>query len=360
MGHDPPGHFTRLLHPRSGRHGDLPPGIIPVGRSVVVPANGSLPNIVLSPRSIGRVRDDPRASERFDVVHLHEPMTPAICVAALAFAQCPIVAHLARRRRPRLDARRGCKVWGFLIDRIDVRIAVSRMAAESAERWLGTGLRDRPERRRHPRARRPGRAASTGSSSSAATTRARGCRCCSARGRRSAGDRRPAAADRHRPAPVPAAPLAPALRRGRDRRARDRHERGARRASSRRRSCFVSPALGGESFGMVLVEAFAAATPVVASNIPGFADVAVAGRGDARAAGRRARRWREAVAATARATRSGGSRWAARRARSRRSATRGRTSRAGSRSIYERVAGMKRRPLARCSSRSRSSRSRSR
>ena len=38
MGHDPPGHFTRLLHPRTGRHGDLPPGIIPVGRSVVVPA----------------------------------------------------------------------------------------------------------------------------------------------------------------------------------------------------------------------------------------------------------------------------------------------------------------------------------
>jgi phosphatidylinositol alpha-mannosyltransferase len=38
---------------------------------------------------------------------------------------------------------------------------------------------------------------------------------------------------------------------------------------------FVSPALGGESFGMVLVEAFATATPVVASDIPGFADVAV-------------------------------------------------------------------------------------
>jgi phosphatidylinositol alpha-mannosyltransferase len=37
---------------------------------------------------------------------------------------------------------------------------------------------------------------------------------------------------------------------------------------------FVSPALGGESFGMVIAEAFATATPVVASDIPGFADVA--------------------------------------------------------------------------------------
>ncbi len=37
---------------------------------------------------------------------------------------------------------------------------------------------------------------------------------------------------------------------------------------------FVSPALGGESFGLVLVESFATATPVVASDIPGFAAVA--------------------------------------------------------------------------------------
>jgi phosphatidylinositol alpha-mannosyltransferase len=36
----------------------------------------------------------------------------------------------------------------------------------------------------------------------------------------------------------------------------------------------VTPALGGESFGLVLAEALACATPAVASNIPGYADVA--------------------------------------------------------------------------------------
>src|ERR687895_2726932 len=91
IGNDPPGSFTRVLHPRLGRHGTPPPDVIPVGRSVIVPANGALPNIILSPRTLFRVK---RALEReqFDLLHLHEPMTPAICVAALALAKCPIVA----------------------------------------------------------------------------------------------------------------------------------------------------------------------------------------------------------------------------------------------------------------------------
>src|SRR5204863_9907130 len=57
MGNDPPGQFTRVLHPRHGRHGAPPPDVIPIGRSVIVPANGTLPNIILSPRSLFRIRD---------------------------------------------------------------------------------------------------------------------------------------------------------------------------------------------------------------------------------------------------------------------------------------------------------------
>ena len=133
MGNDPPGRLTRLLHPRSGRHGELPEGIIAVGRSVVVPANGSLPNIVLSPPAIARIRRT-LIDEQFDVLHLHEPMTPAICVAALSFARCPLVATW--HAHGQLEwLRAGRHFWGFLIDRIDVRIAVSPMAAESASRW---------------------------------------------------------------------------------------------------------------------------------------------------------------------------------------------------------------------------------
>jgi phosphatidylinositol alpha-mannosyltransferase len=134
MGNDPPGTFTRYLHPRSGRHGEPPPDVLPVGRSVIVPANGSLPNIVLSPSTPFRVRRI-LERERFDVLHLHEPMTPAICVAALALARCPIVAtwHAAGNLG---WMKAGRHFWGFLMDRIDVRIAVSEQARDSAARWL--------------------------------------------------------------------------------------------------------------------------------------------------------------------------------------------------------------------------------
>jgi phosphatidylinositol alpha-mannosyltransferase len=134
MGNDPPGQFTRVLHPRVGRHGNPPANVVPVGRSVIVPANGSLPNIVLSPRSYFRtVRALER--ERFDVLHLHEPMTPTICLTALIRARCPLVATF-HASGDLGWMKYGLPVWGFLIDRIDHRIAVSERAKISQERWL--------------------------------------------------------------------------------------------------------------------------------------------------------------------------------------------------------------------------------
>jgi phosphatidylinositol alpha-mannosyltransferase len=272
MGHDPPGRLTRALHPRSGRHGELPAGIIPVGRSVVVPANGSLPNIVLSPRSITKVRrvlDE----ERFDVIHLHEPMTPAICVASLSFARCGIAAtwHAAGHLGWMRGARR---TWGFLTERIDARIAVSRMAAESAGRWLGPGYEIIPngvvipahvqvEGREHQVVfigRHEARKGLPVLLRAWPEIR-----------RRSGARLRLIGTD----------PLQYRLIHSRLRFDEDGIDvlgivsSAERDHELARAKLVVSPALGGESFGMVLVEAFAQGTPVVASNIPGFADVAV-------------------------------------------------------------------------------------
>jgi phosphatidylinositol alpha-mannosyltransferase len=62
-------------------------------------------------------------------------MTPAICVSALAVARCPIVAtwHAAGGLG---WMRAGVHCWGFLLDRIDWRIAVSQEARASAQAWV--------------------------------------------------------------------------------------------------------------------------------------------------------------------------------------------------------------------------------
>ena len=44
------------------------------------------------------------------------------------------------------------------------------------------------------------------------------------------------------------------------------------------RDVFCAPSLRGESFGVVLLEAMAAGTPVVASDLPGYRNVAIADR----------------------------------------------------------------------------------
>ena len=271
MGHDPPGHLTRLLHPRTGRHGDLPADIVPVGRSVVVPANGSLPNIVLSPSTVPRIRRLLR-EERFEVLHLHEPMTPAICTATLALARCPLVATWHAHGELGW-MRYGLHFWGFLMDRIDVRVAVSPMAAQSAARWLPGEYRVVPNGVLIPDEAEP-------------------------------ADRDHAVVfiGRHDPRKglptlLRAWPRIHAETGARLRligtdplqyrllHARLRFDEAGidvlgivtnevRTNELLRAKLSVTPALGGESFGLVLAEAFACATPAVASDIPGYAAVA--------------------------------------------------------------------------------------
>ena len=270
MGNDPPGSFTRALHPRLGRHGEPPPDVIPVGRSVIVPANDSLPNIVLSPSAIPRIRRV-LERERFDVLHLHEPMTPAICVATLAFARVPVVATW-HASGPINWMKVGLPLWGFLMDRIDYRIAVSEPARATIAAWIpgeweivpnGTLIPDEadPGEREHrvlfigrhePRKGLhvllrawPGIHARTG-----AVLRIIG-----------------------------ADPLAVRLLLSRVGIGSDGIEIAGFLSQDELTSellsakVMVAPSLGGESFGMVLTRAFACATPVVASDIGGYRDV---------------------------------------------------------------------------------------
>jgi phosphatidyl-myo-inositol alpha-mannosyltransferase len=270
MANDPPGQFTRVLHPRVGRHGDPPPNVIPVGRSVIVPANGSLPNISLSPRAVFRIRRV-LARERFDVLHLHEPMTPAICIAVLSLATEPIVAtHHASGDLGWMKL--GMPAWGFLMDRIDQRVAVSERARDSADRWLGGSWEVIPNGVLIPAAVDP-----------------------------SGRDHSVVFAGRHEPRKglqvllrawpeihrrtgatlkvVGADPLAVGMLLARLRVPPtgieilgflSQDELTALLSSTK---ALIAPSLGGESFGMVLTRAFGCALPVLASDIDGYRDV---------------------------------------------------------------------------------------
>jgi phosphatidylinositol alpha-mannosyltransferase len=270
MGNDPPGSFTRVLHPRLGRHGEPPPDVIPIGRSVIVPANGSLPNIILSPRSVFRIRRI-LEHERFDVVHVHEPMTPTPGVAALALAQCPIVTtHHASGDLAWLKPAK--PVWGFLLDRVDHRIAVSEPARESAARYFPGDYELIPNGVLIPEKADPG-----------------------------SRDERVVFVGRQEPRKglqvllrawpeihrttgtrlrvIGADPLAVRLLFSRLRVSADGVDvlgfvsQEDLTAELVRAKALVAPSLGGESFGMVLTRAFACATPVVASDISGYRGV---------------------------------------------------------------------------------------
>ncbi len=270
MGNDPPGSFTRVLHPRHGRHGRPPADVIPVGRSVIVPANGALPNIVLSPRAVGRIKHV-LDRERFDVLHLHEPMTPVICTAVMAWARCPVVATFhASGDLGWLHA--GRPMWGFLMNRIDHRIAVSEAARDTAARWFPGEFEVIPNGVLTPEHAEPG-------------------------GR----DHRIVFVGRHDPRKgMPVLLRAwPEIQRRTGARLRivGADPLMVRLALSRSgvdadgidslgflsqdelteelltAKILVAPSLGGESFGMVLTRAFACATPVVASDIAGYRDV---------------------------------------------------------------------------------------
>jgi phosphatidylinositol alpha-mannosyltransferase len=270
MGNDPPGSFTRALHPRLGRHDEPPPEVIPIGRSVIVPANGTLPNIILSPRSVWRIRRV-LERERFDLVHLHEPMTPTPGPATMALARCPMVATF--HASGELSWLKLAKpAWGFLLDRLDRRIAVSEPARESANRYFpgdydvipnGVLVPDEADA-----AGREERIVFVGRHEPRKGLQVL-LRAWPEVWRRTGARLRLIGAD----------PLAVRLLFARLRVPSDGIDvlgflsQAELTAELLAAKALVAPSLGGESFGMVLTRAFACATPVVASDISGYRGV---------------------------------------------------------------------------------------
>jgi phosphatidylinositol alpha-mannosyltransferase len=303
------GHEVRLLAPGAA-DGSRPSYVHTVGPAVPIPYNGSVARLAFGPRAALRTRAWLRHGD-FDVVHVHEPTTPSLSLLTVWASDRPIVAtfHTALGRSAATASFGG--VLRPAVQRIAAQIAVSEAARRSMaarlpgdpvivpngidyasfstasprRRWTTPGptiaflgrwdeprkglrvLLDAfgPVREAFPTARvlvgGPGRARAR---TSLLPTRG-SARCCpTVCARRSHGS-----------SVEFLGPLSDS-------------DRSALLASA---DVFVAPNTGGESFGIILVEAMAAGAPVVASDLPAFAAVLDGGRsgrlfgtGDAQAA----------------------------------------------------------------------------
>jgi phosphatidyl-myo-inositol alpha-mannosyltransferase len=123
------GHEVSVLAPASP-HVSLPDYVVSAGRAIPIPYNGSVARLQFSPAVHGRVRKW-LAQGDFDVLHLHEPNAPSLSMWALRVAEGPIVAtfHTSTTKSLTLSVFQGVlRPWH---EKIVGRIAVS----DVARRW---------------------------------------------------------------------------------------------------------------------------------------------------------------------------------------------------------------------------------
>jgi phosphatidylinositol alpha-mannosyltransferase len=135
---DPPGRISRILHRAQAEERPLPDYLTPLGRSIGVGANGSVSNLSAFPAGgVLAPRREVQAGG-FDVIHVHEPLVPLVGWNATLGAKAPVVGTFhtySTKPVPNyiangLGARR-------LFNRLSARIAVSEAAAWTGRRWFG-------------------------------------------------------------------------------------------------------------------------------------------------------------------------------------------------------------------------------
>ena len=273
------GHYVRILAPYDGDPAGAPDELISLGRTIGLPFNGAVSNLALTPFSAATLRRELRTGA-FDVVHVHEPIAPVPGWLALAVADSPLVGTF-HTYTERVAAHAVAAMWGSRrnLNRLHVRIAVSEAAAWTARRFIGgeyrivpNGVVLPPAGAPAPRARRPGEPLEIAFVGQAVTRKGLPVLL-----------RAYEALREHVPARLTVigageGDLAPLLDDTRGVTALGRADDAEKRAALERAHVLCAPSLGGESFGMVLTEAFAAGTPVVASDIAGYRDVVEHGR----------------------------------------------------------------------------------
>ena len=129
------GHHVSVLAP-ADEDTPVPDYVASSGRAVPVPYNGSVARVSFGPVSATRVRRW-LAEGRFDVLHIHEPITPSLSLLALWAATGPIVAtfHTANLRSRAMQA--AYPLVRPSLEKITARVAVSEDARRTLIQHLG-------------------------------------------------------------------------------------------------------------------------------------------------------------------------------------------------------------------------------
>ena len=272
--YDPDDRLARVMH--RGAAPDrrpLPDNLISLGRSVGFPANGAVSNLGISSQAVGTLGRELRHGG-YDVIHVHEPNAPFVSIFATEASKVPLVGTFHCYSRNAVANGLAANVVGArrLYNKLGVRLAVSEAARWTAERFYGGRYRIVPNGV-DLSAARPDHGTSDGALELLFV------------GRADARKGLPVllrAFEALRSAGVPARlTVAGATRQEVEPLLMDFEGiRVAGRVSEEEKwrllgeaDLLCAPSLGGESFGMVLTEAFASHTPVVASDIVGYRDV---------------------------------------------------------------------------------------
>ncbi len=277
---DPPGRISRLTHRAPPESREMPEYLTALGRSVGFGANGAVSNLSASPW--GGVLETRRAlgGGDFDVVHIHEPLVPLIGWNAALGTSTPAVGTFHAYSTKAIPNHIGSVLGARRVfNRLSARIAVSEAAAWTGRRWFGGRYEIIPngvDLASAPSGPKPlsedlrilfvGRAEERKGlpillSAFGALTEHVPCRLTVIGAEREEVLRYLADPETMRHIDV--------------------HGRvsGERLwAHLHEADLLCAPSLSGESFGMVLTEAFAAGTPVIASAIAGYSDVVSDGR----------------------------------------------------------------------------------
>ncbi|MCZ3387436.1 MAG: glycosyltransferase family 4 protein [Actinomycetia bacterium] len=252
------------------------------GRSLAVPYNGSVARVSFGPRSASRVRRWIRDGD-FDVLHVHSPITPSLGMMACWSAIGPIVAtfHAAIDGRSRMMSS-GAWILQATLEKVRARIAVSEEARRTVVEHLGGDAVLVPN---GVDVKRFASAASRPDWSNPGTIAFLGRVDEPRKGLEVLLAALPAMVDMNPnvqlliagPGETDAvAQLSADLRRRVHLLGRVSEQEKAELLSSV--ELYVAPHIGGESFGIVLLEAMAAGSPVLASDLAAFADVLDGGR----------------------------------------------------------------------------------